>query len=57
MSLISKIAEIVEVLNALKQLKVALGFTEDASITDIIKEVEGAKTALAAATSAETPAS
>ena len=55
MSLISKIAEIVEVLNALKRLKVALGFSEDASVTDIIKEVEGAKTALAAATAADSP--
>lgn len=50
MSLIAKITEVVEVLNELKALKVALGFSEDASLSDIITEIKTAGESLAAAT-------
>lgn len=52
MSLIGTIAEIVEVLNEVKALKVALGFSENASIADIVTQVKGATVALATATGA-----
>lgn len=48
MSLITTISEIVEVLTELKQLKVALGFDENASIVDIITQIKAAQTQLAA---------
>ena len=49
MSVIAEVAELVEVLNGLKALKVALGFREDESIADMITQVKGATTALSAA--------
>lgn len=52
MSLIAKITEVIEVLNQLKALKVALGFAEDASVTDIIAEIKSAGESLTAATTA-----
>lgn len=52
MSLIAKITEVVEVLNELKALKVALGFSEDASLSDIITEIKTAGESLTAATTA-----
>jgi len=50
MSLLTKIAEVINVLNELKALKVALGFSEDASVSDIIAEVKAAGEALAGVT-------
>lgn len=50
MTLLAKIAEAVQIINEVKQLKVALGFSEDASILDIIAEVKSAATVLASAT-------
>lgn len=50
MSLIAKIAEIVEVLNEVKELKVAQGFSEDASLADIITEIKTVAESLTAAT-------
>lgn len=56
MSLIAKITEVIEVLNQLKALKVALGFAEDASVTDIIAEIKTAGESLTAATTTTAPA-
>lgn len=50
MTLLAKIAEAVQIINEVKQLKVALGFSEDASILDIIAEVKSTAAVLASAT-------
>lgn len=46
MSLISKIEDIISVLNEVNDLKVALGFDSSTSITDIIAKIKATATEL-----------
>lgn len=49
MSFIAEIAELIEAVKEVNELKAALGFSDSTSISDIITQIKGVAAALAAA--------